>query len=224
MAAKKDMRLCREIKNPPLLRINELLKDQPQVMEEGITLLDNEVVIPAIGEIDHIAATQGRLTLISIFAALNPNHLSKAVGINRWVQENMNVLKHEYSKKGIVKDYNPRILFLCSDINSAAMSLLPLLNNLPLEVLRYRCLQSGDDRWLAIEKIYPDQKEVLAKEAIDLIEYEVGLPRRHCDDDPPRNSLKKYQPIELTADEIGEFFDAPPDEELDFSGPYFTQI
>lgn len=227
MDANKGMRLCMEIKNPSTARILDLIRQEPQVIESGIILIDSDLVIPAVGEIDLIGLSEKRISFISIFAALTAEHMGRAAAIRRWAEENLEVLKHEYSSRGLTVPGEQSILFLCSQIDPLAIPLIPLLNNLPLEVLRYRCLESEGGRWLAIERIIGEED----------LKYEVGLPRRTGDDEKTKKKIEKFKAAVLTEEEINEFFQtekprpaespkqlfAPaPDEGLEFSGPYFT--
>ena len=225
------MRFCREVKNPPLSQISLMLKKDPGVITPGLTLIDSDLVIPMVSEIDLVAASQKDLLFVSAFTHLTAEDLGKAAGIKRWMDENTDLLRQEYAAKGNLSSFEVRILFLCAGIDPYAFCLLPLLNNLPLEVMRYRSIESGTEKWLTIEKVVPQE----------FPEYEVGLPPRTCNDTAPLPSFKKYRPIELTDAEINDFFDSapapakntspslksafapPPDDGLDFNGPYFTK-
>lgn len=208
------MRLCREVNNPSLSQISQMLKKDPGAIEPGLTIIDGDLVIPTVGEIDLVAASADSLLFISIFIHLTAEDLGKAAGIKKWMEENSELLKQEYAAKGKKLTCEPRIIFLCAGIDPYAFCLLPLLNNLPLDVMRYRSMQAGQDKWLTIEKIIPKE----------FPEYEVGLPRRAKNDFVQSNPFEKYKPAELTAAEINDFFVPQSNEEdLDFSGPYFTK-
>jgi hypothetical protein len=211
-----------------MARICELIEREPSIIEAGIILIDRDLVIPSVCEIDFVGLSEKRISFISIFESLTANHMGKAAAVKRWAEENSEVLKREYAYRGLSVPDKKSILFLCSQIDPLAIPLIPLLNNLPLEVLRYRCLESGDAKWLAIERIIGEED----------LKYEVGLPRRTGDDEKPKRKIERFKAAELTEEEINEFFQIekprPPaalarlhvpesEEILDFEGPYFTQ-
>jgi hypothetical protein len=152
--------------------------------------------------------------LISTYLEVTEEHLHQAAGINQWVFENLSVLKHVYSGKGLKDNFLPRIIMLGSRISSGVTPLLSFLRDLHLEVHRYKFLRGNNKSWLEITKLTDHTKPA------------------------PKSLTDKYRlkkAVELTPEELGAFFDAEaqdldpseemvglPAPELDFKGPYFN--
>ena len=213
VALNSDMHLCRETATPPLSEIVGLLKKQPEAIEPGLLAVDGDLFIPSVGEIDLVALSKGGLLMISTFGELTAHHLGRAAGIKQWVKENANVLARAYSKTGLSEKFPVRILFLCAEIDPQAQLLMSLIADLPLEVFRYRCLESAQTKWLTVEKVVINKKSAVSARNVVI---------------PSPESL-------LTDEEIGEFFDAEPSgepeqefgdiidhDETTFPGPYFN--
>ena len=212
--------ICREVAAPVLSEITKLIIGKPDAIEAGLVHLDSDLFIPSVGEIDFVGASKNQLVMVSIFGELTADHLGKAAGIRQWTQENATVLKRVYLVDSH-REFSPRILFLCSEVDGRAILLMKMIADLPLEIYRYRCLESGGQRWLAIEKVSE------AKKATQPLKIPANLRRSTA-----KLPLKFH--VELTDEEIGEFFDAAPDlespefgdiinhDETTFHGPYFN--
>ncbi len=207
------MRVCREVSSPPLSDIRELIKGRPDSIEAGLVSVDFDLFIPSVGEIDLVAVSNGRLVMASIFGELTADHLGKAAGIRQWSQENQTVLKRVYLGDS-KPDFSVRILFLCSEVDSRALLLMKMIADLPLEIYRYRCLESGQNKWIAIEKVAAEKK------ALEPVKIPAN-PRKKA------AILPSQFHIGLTDEEIGDFFDMPVEAECQesgdaFEGPYFN--
>lgn len=214
------MRLCREIAPPSVAEIAELIKNRPDSIEAGLVSVDFDLFIPSVGEIDLVAVSKGRLTMVSIFSELTADHLGKAAGIRQWTMENATVLKRVYLGES-KEEFSPRILFLCSDVDQRALLLMKMIADLPLEICRYRCLESGENKWLAVEKV------AVEKPAVNTVRPQAFKSR-------PALKLSSLRGAELTTEEIGDFFEGEADldthefgdivvhDETTFPGPYFN--
>lgn len=209
----ETMCLCRDVPNPTPSDVARLLKNQPEAIEKGLTIIDSDLIIPSVGEIDLIGVSKGCLVMVSTVSQLSSHHLGQAAGICEWARENWNVLEHAYA--GISHQFSLRICHLCAEIQPQAQQLMPFLANMPLEVFRYRCLESAQTRMLVLEKVVADKKP--APPAIKA-------------DPTPRyqpTALRTRTDVELTEEEINDFFkDETPlrdaDDEVTYTGPYFN--
>jgi hypothetical protein len=219
--------ICREVAAPTLSEITKLIISKPDAIEAGLVHLDSDLFIPSVGEIDLVGASKNQLVMVSIFGELTADHLGKAAGIRQWTQENATVLKRVYLSDS-QKEFAPRILFLCSEVDGRALLLMKMIANLPLEIYRYRCLESGGQRWLTIEKVSEAKKAAPGRG-------DLSRPHPHSSNSRQRQAkLPSQLNIELTDEEIGEFFDGAPDlenpefgdiithDESTFQGPYFN--
>jgi len=219
----QEIHLCREIQAPSLNRIAEMVRKKPDVIEPGIKVLDYDFFIPNLGEIDFIAASKGNLVVVSTYTKLNADHLGKAVLIKHWVLDNYSIIRHVFKDMGLSDCFDIRIVFLCSDIDPATRLLMSMLTELPLEVYGYRCMEGAQMRWLTLEKLTEDKKA-------ELPVYKTATANKQI------ASLTAKPQIELTKEEIGDFFkaeaatspngeaseDALLDPDLSFDGSYFN--
>lgn len=188
----------REVRSLPFSEIINLVKQEPEAIEPGIIAVDSDIVIPNVADIDLVAISNYRLLLISVLINLSVEDLKKCNGINRWYFENASVLNHLYGSRGLNQNSHPKVVFLCSRINPDAFPLVSLLTGNSLEVLKYKCVEDGRRIWLSIEK-----------------------PRLK-----PPSGMPKSTQVELTAEELGAFFDEKPESSMnppEFGGPYFTK-
>lgn len=213
------MRICREVSAPSLSDISKLIAGKPDSIEAGLVHMDSDLFIPSVGEIDIVGASKGRLVLVSIFGELTADHLGKAAGIRQWAHENATVLKRVYLSDS-KEEFEPRILFLCSEVDNRALLLMKMIADLPLEIYRYRCLESGGQRWLAIERTASEKK----------MPQRIDLEKRRA-----VTRIPSQIHVELTDEEISEFFETEPaieehrefgdiitHDETAFPGPYFN--
>lgn len=213
MGTAETVCLCRDVPNPKPSDVVRILKNQPEAMEKDLTIIDSDLIIPSVGEIDLIGVSKGCLVMVSIVSQLSSHHLGQAAGIYEWARENWSVLQHAYS--GISTRFSIRICHLCADIQPQTQQLIPFLSNMPLEVFRYRCLESAQTRMLMLEKIVSDKKpEQAAVKA-------TASPRHQSP------TLQMRANVELTEEEIGDFFkdEVPPhdtEDEITYTGPYFN--
>jgi hypothetical protein len=201
-----DVHLSREIVSPPLTEVSEFIKRQPESLEYGLVPVDSDLIIPSVGEIDVIAVSNGTLILVSTFQKLTCDHIGKATHIKQWVADNAHILRHVYAAHGLQRYFPVRILFLCSELDPQARTLMTLLDNQNLEIFRYRCLASSQTRWIVVEKVEIERKEDSSTRTV------VIAPR-------PRTIPKVRVDTELTEEEINDFFDGemtPEDNEPDF--------
>ncbi|MFH1874018.1 MAG: hypothetical protein ABH859_02395 [Pseudomonadota bacterium] len=202
----------RNIFNAPLTEIIHLLKQNPKVIDPEIHPIDADLFIPNIGEIDIVGVDANHLVMVSTFIDIREDHLRKAANINQWVFENLSVLKQTYATKGLSHNFTPRIILLCARVHPSANPLLPFISDLPLEVFRYQYFKNETNRYLELTKVEPNQNRIKTASS------------------PLFTKLPTRKDVELTAEELGAFYEAAAELEgeaeaapaLDFDGPYFN--
>jgi len=126
-----------------------LLKKDPEQIEEGLKVIDNQVITPK-GRIDLLCVDQEKvLTVVELKLDQDDDHLRQAINYYDWVFENMEWIRNTYPKFGITDEYLPKIILLARDFTDSVITGAKyFVQVFDIKLYRYKAVKVDDKKFI----------------------------------------------------------------------------